>query len=156
MRYRPFPPVANRALRPGGNWVLGSLEVAPLAVAASSQPCREPIGGVEQPGITGFGGEQDQLTDGDDAAVVSGRPAVNIAPLIGETKTLALHASLARSTPDGFSTPSGPRGDCHGSVHPAVRRSAGLRLPLLRPHCHLRLPQRAVAARAGGALLPPE
>ena len=40
------------------------------------------------------------------------------------------------------------------TVHPAVRRSAGLRLPLLRPHCHLRLPQRAVAARAGGALLP--
>jgi hypothetical protein len=28
------------------------------------------IGGVEQPGIAGFGGEQDQLTDGDDAAVV--------------------------------------------------------------------------------------
>src|SRR6202040_2258165 len=27
-------------------------------------------------------------------------------------------------------------------------------LPLLRPHCHLRLPQRAVAARAGCVLLP--
>src|SRR5258708_30024694 len=48
--------------------------------------------------------------------------------LIGQTKTLALHNSLAWSTPDGFSTPSGPGGDCHGIVRPAVRRSAGLRL----------------------------
>ena len=33
--------------------------------------------------------KRDQLTDGDDAAVVSGCPALNIAYLIGETKTLA-------------------------------------------------------------------
>src|SRR5580704_8472302 len=45
---------------------------------------------------------------------------------------------LARSTPDRFPTLSGPGGDCHGIVHPAVRRSAGLRLPLLRPYSHLR------------------
>src|ERR1700724_2707906 len=92
-----------------------------------------------------------QLTDGNDVAVVIGGPALNIAHLIGETKTLALDDPLARSTPDRFSTASGPGGDCHGNLHPAVWRSAGLRLPLLRPHCHLRLPQRAVAARAGGA-----
>ena len=30
----------------------------------SRQPCGEPISGVEQPGIAGFGGEQHQLTDG--------------------------------------------------------------------------------------------
>src|SRR5712671_5790689 len=89
-----------------------------------------------------------------DAAVMIGCPALDIAHLIGQTKTLALHNPLAWSTPDGFSTPSGPGGDCHGIVHPAVRRSAGLRLPLLRPHCHLRLPQRALAARAGRALFP--
>ncbi len=82
-----------------------------FALPVSSQPCGEPIGGVEQPGIAGFGGEQDQLTDGDDAAVVmSGCPALDIAHLIGETKTLALHDPLARSTPDGFSTPSGLAG----------------------------------------------
>src|SRR5882762_9517834 len=104
--------------------------------------------------LAGFGGEQDQLTDSDDAAVVIGCPALDIAHLIGQTKTLALHNSLAWSTPDGFSTPSGPGGDCHGIVRPAVRRSAGLRLPLLRPHCHLRLPQRALAARAGRAFFP--
>src|SRR6202030_3486023 len=107
-----------------------------------------------QPSIAGFGGEQDQLTDGNDVAVVIGGPALNIAHLIGQTKTLALDDPLARSTPDRFSTASVPGGDCHGNLHPAVWRSAGLRLPLLRPHCHLRLPQRAVAARAGGALLP--
>src|SRR5580700_7145441 len=73
----------------------------------SSQPCREPIGGVEQPGIAGFGGEQDQLTDGNDAAVVIGCSALDIAHLIGETKTLALDDSAARSTPDRFSTASG-------------------------------------------------
>jgi len=33
---------------------------------------REPIGRVEQPSVAGFGREQDQLTDGDEAAVVIG------------------------------------------------------------------------------------
>ena len=96
-------------------------DVDRLALAVSSQPCGEPIGGVEQPGIAGFGGEQDQLTESDDAAVVVGCPALNIAHLIGEPKTLALDDPLARSTLDGFSTPSGPCGDGHGIVHPAVR-----------------------------------
>jgi hypothetical protein len=49
---------------------LGFLYLDRFALALSSQPCGEVIGGVEQPGIAGFGGEQDQLTDGDDAAVV--------------------------------------------------------------------------------------
>src|SRR5207302_7995994 len=145
---------AIAALPTDGERGIGFFDVDRFALALSSQPCREPIGGVEQPGIAGFGGEQDQLTDGDDAAVVIGCPALDIAHLIGQTKTLAPHNPLAWSPPDGFSTSSGPGGDCHGIVHPAVRRSAGLRLPLLRPHCHLRLPQRPVAARAGGALLP--
>ena len=39
-------------------------------------------------------------------------------------------------------------------IRRAVRQPADVRLPLLRPHCHSRLPQRPVAARAGGALLP--
>src|SRR5580692_22468 len=63
----------------------------------------------EQPRIASFGGEKDQLTDGDDAAFVVGGPALNIVHLIGETKTPTLHDPLARSTPDGFTTPSGPR-----------------------------------------------
>jgi len=40
-----------------------------FALPVSSQPCGELIGGVEQPGIAGFGGEQDQLTD------TTGRPS---------------------------------------------------------------------------------
>ena len=55
--------------REGG---IGFLDVDRFVLAVSSQPCREPIGGVEQPSIAGFGGEQDQLTDGNDAAVVIG------------------------------------------------------------------------------------
>src|SRR5439155_7895833 len=137
---------AIAALPTDGERGIGFFDVDRFALPVSSQPCREPIGGVEQPGIAGFGGEQDQLTHGNDAAVMIGCTALDITHLIGQTKTLALHNPLAWSTPDGFSTPSGPGGDCHGIVHPAVRRSAGLRLPLLRPHCHLRLPQRALAA----------
>src|SRR5215813_8303953 len=49
---------------------------------------------------------------------------------------------------------AGSWGGCHGIIHPAVRRRTGVRLPLLRPHCHLRLSERPIAARAGGALLP--
>src|SRR4029077_6371881 len=92
--------------------------------------------------------------DGDDAAVVVGGAALNIAHLVGETKTLALDDPLARSSHDSFSTASGPCGDCHGIVHSAVRRPARLCLPLLRPHCHLRLPPRSLGACAGCALSP--
>src|SRR5690242_5327304 len=133
------------ALPTDGKGGIGFLDVDRFALAVSSQPYGEPIGGVEQPGIAGFGGEQDQPTEGDDAAVLIGGPALNIAHLIGETKTLALHDPLARSTLDGFTTPSEPCGDCHGTVHPAVRGPDRVRLPLLRPHCHLRLPQRSLA-----------
>src|ERR1700747_3398039 len=56
---------------------IGFLDVDRLALALSSQPCGGLTGGVEQPGIAGFGGEQDQLTDGDDAAVVVGGAALN-------------------------------------------------------------------------------
>ena len=59
------------ALPTDGEGGIGFLDVGRFALAVSSQPCGEPIGGVEQPGIAGFGGEQDQLTDGDDAAVES-------------------------------------------------------------------------------------
>src|SRR5262249_52902237 len=53
---------------PDGERGIGFLDVDRFAVAASSQSCREPVGGFEQPGIAGFGGEQDQLADGHDTA----------------------------------------------------------------------------------------
>src|SRR6516162_3055962 len=77
-----------------------------------------------------------------------------MAYLIGQTKIPAADNLLAGSAPDPFPTLGGSWGDCHGIVHPAVRRSAGLRLPLLRSHRHIRSPERLVATRAGGALLP--
>src|SRR4029077_16985219 len=102
---------AITALPTDGERGIGFFDVDWFALTVSSQPCGEPIGGVEQPGIAGFGGEQDRLADGDDAAVVIGGPALKIAHLVGETKTLALDDPFARSAPDGFSTPSGPCGD---------------------------------------------
>ena len=36
---------------------IGLFDVDRFALAVSSQSCREPVGGVEQPGIAGFGGE---------------------------------------------------------------------------------------------------
>ena len=54
----------------------------------TGQPRGELIGRVEQPSVAGFGGEQDKLTDGDDAPVVAGCPTLNVAHLIGETELL--------------------------------------------------------------------
>jgi hypothetical protein len=53
--------------------------------------------------------------------VVVGRVALNVAHLIGQTKILARDDLLAGSTSDGFATPGGSWGHCHGIVHPAVR-----------------------------------
>src|SRR6266853_2510345 len=77
---------------------IGFLDVDLFGLAIMGQPRGELIGRVEQPGVAGFGGEQDKLTDGDDAPVVAGGPTLNVAHLIGETKTLAVDQALARST----------------------------------------------------------
>src|SRR5262249_59004653 len=86
--------------------------------------------------------------------MLMGRLTLNIAHLIGQTKIPAPDHLLAGSASASFAALGGSRGGCNGIIRPAVRRRAGLRLPLLRPHCHLRLPERSIAARAGGALLP--
>src|SRR5215470_17287182 len=112
MRYRPFQPMAN-VVSVSSMWI-GSLSPSRASLAAS-------VGGVEQPGIAGFGGKQEQLTDGDDAAVVIGRVALNVAHLIGQTKILAPDDLLAGSAPGLFATLGGSWGGCHGIIHPAVR-----------------------------------
>jgi hypothetical protein len=58
---------AIAALPTDGERGIAFFDVDRFALPVSSQPCRELISGVEEPGIAGFGGEQDQLTDGDDA-----------------------------------------------------------------------------------------
>jgi hypothetical protein len=64
---------------------------------------------------------------------VLGGPAQNVANFVSETKVLAVHHAPAGSAPDRFSTPVGAY---HGIIHQAVRQPPGVRLPLLRPHCH--------------------
>jgi len=67
--------------REGG---IGFFDVDRLGVAIMGELRGELLGWVEQPGIAGFGGEQDKLTDADDAPVVSGCPTLNVADLIGD------------------------------------------------------------------------
>src|ERR1700733_13559124 len=81
-----------------------------FSFAISGEPCGEEISAVEQPCIAGFGREQDQLTNRDDASVVLGRPVLDVADLIGQPNAAAFHDPLARATLDRFSNPTGSRG----------------------------------------------
>src|SRR5208337_923862 len=96
--------------------------------------------------------------EGDDAAIVIGSLRLDVANLVGEAEALALHPLLSRSllasaaTHRLFSLASIVRE--HGRVHPVVRKSAGLCLPLLRPHRHPRLSERSVSTGTSGLFLP--
>ena len=78
--------------REGG---IGFFDVDGFGVAITGEPGGELIGRVEEPGIAGFGREQDKLTDGDDAPVMVGGATLNVADLIGETEALAIDHALA-------------------------------------------------------------
>ena len=78
-----------------------------FGVSIAGQPCGELIGGVQQPRVAGVGGKQDKLADCNDAPIVIGCPALNVANLVDQTKGLAIHHALARSTLDRFATPTG-------------------------------------------------
>ena len=82
-------------------------DVDGFGVAVAGRPCGESIGRVEQPGVAGFGREQDKLTNGDDAPMAVSRPALDVADLVGEAKALPLHHLFARPTPDRLSIPAG-------------------------------------------------
>jgi hypothetical protein len=58
------------------------------------------IGGIEQPGVTGIGGEKDQWADGHQAPIVFGRAALDVVDLVGEFEILAVYASLSWSAFD--------------------------------------------------------
>ena len=57
---------------------IGFLQMNRLGGTVFGQTDRKVVGGVEQPGIAGVGGKQDELTDGDDTAVVIGGPVLRI------------------------------------------------------------------------------
>src|SRR5262245_47381789 len=91
-------------LPPDGERGIGLLDVDRFAVAVSSQSYREPVVGVEQPGIAGFGGEQDQLADSHDTVVLMGRLTLNIsAPHRPDENPCPDHL-LAGSAPASFAT----------------------------------------------------
>lgn len=75
-----------------------------LGVSIVGQSCGELIGGVQQPRIAGIRGKQDKLADGNDAPIVIGCPALNVANLVDQTRGLVIHHALARSTLDRFAT----------------------------------------------------
>ncbi len=111
---------------------VGFLDVERFGVTLAGEPERQVIVAVDDPGVAGFGGEQRELTEGDDAPIVLGGAALDVAA----RRTLA---------PSTMRWP-GPRlldrflrgiaGLANGSVHQIVRRSLGLCLSLLRSHCH--------------------
>ena len=53
------------------------------------------VGRVEEPGVAGFGREQDELVGGNDAPVMGSRPSLDIANLIGETKPTTVAQELS-------------------------------------------------------------
>jgi hypothetical protein len=59
-----------------------------FGVAVAGQPCGELIGRVEQPGVAGFGREQDKLTNSYDAPIAVSSPSLVGADLVGEAKAL--------------------------------------------------------------------
>src|ERR1700729_131653 len=67
-----------------------------FSFAIAGEPCGEAISAVEQPCIAGFGREQDQLTDRNDASVVVGGPLLDVAHLVGQPNATGFHDPLAR------------------------------------------------------------
>lgn len=63
-------------------------------------------GDTEEPAIPGLGGEQQQLADCNDAAVVLSGTTLDITDLVGQAGTLSVHPSLARSARDPGAKPS--------------------------------------------------
>jgi hypothetical protein len=57
-----------------------------FGVPIAGQPCGELIGRFNQPRIARLGGEQDNLTDRNDAPIMLGSSAQNVANFVGETK----------------------------------------------------------------------
>ena len=84
-------------LRPTQSHVepLRFLEGDRLRVAVAGEARGEVVGRVEEPGVAGFGREQDELVGGNDAPVMGSRPSLDIANLFGETKPTTVAQELS-------------------------------------------------------------
>src|ERR1700752_1557973 len=69
---------------------VGFFDVERFVVAVTGKPQREVIVAVDDPCVAGFGGEQRQLTDGDDAPIMGGGTADDIANFVGKTQACTL------------------------------------------------------------------
>src|ERR1035437_4790610 len=81
---------------------IGLLQMNRFGVAVPGRSGRKLIGDVEQPGISGIGGKQDDLTDGRYASVVIGGFVLDVANLVGEAEALALHHVSCRTALNGL------------------------------------------------------
>jgi len=72
-------------------------DVERFGVALAGEAERQVIFTVDDPGVSGFAGEQRELTDCDDAPIVRGGAAGDIADLVGKTKACAIDHALAWS-----------------------------------------------------------
>ncbi len=68
---------------------LGFLEIQFLRIAVPRQACGETIGGMEQPGIAGFGREQHQRADSHKPAVAFGGATLDVVNFFGQAKVFA-------------------------------------------------------------------
>ncbi len=89
------------ALPSDGETGISLLQMNRLRVTISGQAGGKMIGDVEQPCVSGLGGEQDQLADGDHAQVVVGSFVLDVANLVGEAEALAVHHLGCFSALDG-------------------------------------------------------
>ena len=78
---------------------VGLFDVERFGVAVAGEAERQVIVAVDDPSIAGFTGKQRELTDGDDASIVIGGAADDIADLIDETEVCALDHALAWTPP---------------------------------------------------------
>jgi hypothetical protein len=89
---------------------VGVLDVDRFWIPVAGQPRGQVIDSIEQPRIAGFGREQNQLANGDNARVVLDSPSPNVANLVGKAITPAVHHTFARSPFDPFPTCATCRG----------------------------------------------
>src|SRR5205085_4169873 len=90
-----------------GETGIGLFQVDRFGVAVFGQTDGKLGGGVEQPGITGVRGEEDELSDGDDPSVMISGLVLDVGNLVGEAEALAVHPLSSRSAFDGFAAHSG-------------------------------------------------
>jgi len=131
---------------------IGFVDVDRFGHPVSRQPCGEPISGVKQPDIAGFGGEQHQLTEGSSAtflllsttASTASSYTVTSAACRGPSRTAAEYraherafgvelACNRRTARERIGFGRGPLLDCGGQLHRAGLEGGGFGFQGLEP-----------------------